>query len=1088
MKTRTLLIPLMIFIAFAISYADSCNYQLNQTASKWNYDIYSDSNHICRDNLIADGGIRRFKNITTGNLQLVNGTYIEGDFNNWYSSENYTTAVFTGEYRILIQKNFSRDEPVLFYRNQTNETWFKFYFNNIGYEDLNSSSKIADKNNVNGTAYQNQFKWNNAFGSGIDLAYVYGMDQLYKNLTISNLSNLPSPNASETDSGNTYFFLKMKIKRSDDIRIWIDNSLWNESADLITSYPIYFKSFPANITLFHIPTIQAYDSSGSSTIGNIAMRKAGGNIFLLIRTDYSWINSSSRIYPIWIDPDLIIDGTTQTLWGNQSYDNVVINNSGILYITQASGDTGGWINFTTINFTLDSTSQIIGTGRGGTGGIGGTACPRIDGTNGTQPSGTSGGGEGGDSSDNACTPDVHFAGGGGGSGGAEGGSGANGGGGVGGINYSVNTSKILNQFGSGGGGGGGAWVWSVGLQGGNGGNGGANIKINSTYVNLFGNISLNGTNGGNGTATGTNCPPENWWVWSAGGGAGSGGEAILYGDYVNITNLKLNAKGGDGGWKIEWYNCWEASQIGGGGGGGATKIFYRYSLSNSSSIINVSKGAGGSSSANNGYVFYSLIYDINIENDSYVSPVYEYSSNPFLLSISTSGNITNVEANLSYNNSWYSPTKTQSGGNYNFSKSITAPFVTINNTNFTFYWNYTVFLSDGSNITFNSTSHNQTVMQTTFNINAFDERSLANITFNLTMINTTFSQTFNNLINGVNTTFNHSYTGSKTLVVSSYGYIDRNYYFYISPNQSTSLDTYLLQSGDGVTITYWIYSNQYPLGEDSSMIHALKFINGSWRIVAEQRSDNQGKGILYLDPLTIYGINAENAAGTLYRNYSSYSPNPNFIFRINLNGDPSSEGNGTQPSSLFIPNITFSLSPTDIYLRKNNVSNITLFNFTVNSPFGDLQWQQLKLIYWNGTVLYSSNITTSSGTSIMVNLNYGSLNSTLKAEASFKRSNYSVYSINRTYIITDSLASNTNVIPQTINESKGFFSLTILSLIALFVSFGIAEIVGKIWRTGAGIIFLGVLTIFTLFEFFSWGFLIGLWLMEVGFLMYREII
>lgn len=354
----------------------------------------------------------------------------------------------------------------------------------------------------------------------------------------------------------------------------------------------------------------------------------------------------------------------------------------------------------------------------------------------------------------------------------------------------------------------------------------------------------------------------------------------------------------------------------------------------------------------------------------------------------------------------------------------------------------------------------------------YDEKSLTSLTFNISVYNSTFSITNSN----VTSYNNNTVSGNITVAISRSGYVQRNYYLNIPSNSSVNMTGYLLDSASGVYVTYWAYSANNPLGEVGSLHSFKRFIGSSNIEVGESQGDAQGKGTVYLDPYTNYLIDSTTADGTLTYNISSYNPNPSFIIRIPFSGSTAGVN-----QTWFFTGTTYQLTPTDVYLR----TNVTTFNYTVTSTLSDIQWYTLKLIYWNGTVLYSSNDSThSAGGSLVVNLNYTSLNGTVTAETFLKKQNYTVLITNRSYIVW----SHYSAIPDAISglRTSGLPNIA-QSLIALFVSYGVAMGINRFIRTGSGLIFLGCLLIFTIYGFFSVPMLIGLALIEIGLLMFREV-
>ncbi len=226
--------------------------------------------------------------------------------------------------------------------------------------------------------------------------------------------------------------------------------------------------------------------------------------------------------------DLVIDGTSQTLDGTQSYDSVQIINGGVLYVTAYTGSgTTGTLHLLADSVTVDSSSSIVASGRGYRG---------QHNANGEGP----GGGQGG-----SCCPDSGGGGGHGGSGGTGSRDGCGGSDGAGGSAYGSSTSLSVDMGSAGGAAGNGD-----GDDGGYGAEGGGSITIEATSIEISGTVVTDGDNGST-----TNNDAE---------GGGAGGGILLMADTLVCTGT-LYARGGNGG---------STDDGGGGGGGGVIKQFY----------------------------------------------------------------------------------------------------------------------------------------------------------------------------------------------------------------------------------------------------------------------------------------------------------------------------------------------------------------------------------------------------------------------------------------------------------------------------------------------------------------------------------
>lgn len=250
--------------------------------------------------------------------------------------------------------------------------------------------------------------------------------------------------------------------------------------------------------------------------------------------------------------DLIVDGTSMTLYGEHEYDNVQIINGGTLYVKPYNGTAGtGTLVIDADSIVVDATSSINADVAGYRG---------VENGNGEGP----GGGEGG--------PTVMDGGGGGGYGG-KGGDGSRdyhwAPDGTGGSSYGSATSMSILMGSAGG-----AAGTRDGDYGGFGGSGGGAISLLANTINIAGIITADGSDG-------------RIYVNDASGG-GAGGGILLVGGNVTVNGV-LKAKGGNGGTSCGYPPC-HLDDGGGGGGGGRIKIFY---LSGTiSASVSVAGGVG----------------------------------------------------------------------------------------------------------------------------------------------------------------------------------------------------------------------------------------------------------------------------------------------------------------------------------------------------------------------------------------------------------------------------------------------------------------------------------------------------------------
>ncbi|MBA7529947.1 hypothetical protein ES705_22148 [subsurface metagenome] len=351
--------------------------------------------------------------------------------------------------------------------------------------------------------------------------------------------------------------------------------------------PIFGMSPPGSNLIFNpqdeklelvVPTAGGGGGGGTQTWEQNATSDFNAAIKLTNVDTYSDEVKLSKLTP---EGDLHLPpGETMQLGGEHSFDQVIIENTAILYVSHVTG----FLKIHANNISVHSGSIITADRVGYLGG----SADRIGfgpgyGANGSSD-GSGGGGagygaSGGDGQNNPVS---------------------------GGIAYGNDTSTSI-EIGSGGGGGG-----TGGFVGGSGGSGGGAIWLDAEEINIAGIISADGDYGLPGSQ------PQD-----GGGGGGSGGGIMIKGRNVTISGT-LSAKGGKGG------DSGGGNDGGGGGGaGGRIKIFYK---SGSVPITPVGATSGGDTSDEDGGAGGNAgVYEY--PGEDYTSSITHHSSGSFISEI-----------------------------------------------------------------------------------------------------------------------------------------------------------------------------------------------------------------------------------------------------------------------------------------------------------------------------------------------------------------------------------------------------------------------------------------------------------------------
>lgn len=360
-------------------------------------------------------------------------------------------------------------------------------------------------------------------------------------------------------------------------------------------------------------------------------------------------------------------------------------------------------------------------------------------------------------------------------------------------------------------------------------------------------------------------------------------------------------------------------------------------------------------------------------------------------------------------------------------------------------------------------------------VTAFNENSnpIQPIVFNISITNETSSKIFNNVF-----TFYRGYdeipTGNLTLLIWRADSPTRFYYTTITSESNINLNAYLLKATEGTYITTFTYSYSKPQGEKDVLVSALRFINSSWVVAEQKKSDEEGKGFFFLYPFANYKIKAEKEY--IVKWIDSYYPNPNYVLRILIE-------EGTAPSYNFtwiFDTVSHKLEPFNTYLADDWV----LFKYTVSSSLGDLEEYGME-IKWNNTVWNTSvNYNPSGG---VIELNFSLVNKTgsISVTPWFKRTGYPQYNFTRKYIIWFSEGHLPNVLTS-LHAGNWGLSPIITNMIAVLASMLGAGLVSKWHAIGGSIIFLLILAFFVAIGWFDWMIFIMLAIVAIAIILIRS--
>ncbi len=161
-------------------------------------------------------------------------------------------------------------------------------------------------------------------------------------------------------------------------------------------------------------------------------------------------------------------------------------------------------------------------------------------------------------------------------------------------------------------------------------------------------------------------------------------------------------------------------------------------------------------------------------------------------------------------------------------------------------------------------------------LDCLDELTETGITFNITISNATHSETSYN--NADYTSSGSTPSGDAVITVWALGYPQRTYFMYLNVSDITTLNTYLLATGEGQTVllkTYTLYDQ--PIFNVSIDIQRL--LAAGWTTIAQGRTDTVGSYPFFLSPSTTYRMNLEKEGYTT-RNITIIPALTEYIIRM----------------------------------------------------------------------------------------------------------------------------------------------------------------------------------------------------------------
>lgn len=441
---------------------------------------------------------------------------------------------------------------------------------------------------------------------------------------------------------------------------------------------------------------------------------------------------------------------------------------------------------------------------------------------------------------------------------------------------------------------------------------------------------------------------------------------------------------------------------------------------------------------------FSVIYTYN-------SSTYETSYETFEVNI-TYNTTYSITARLNYNNTYYTTTKTGTGSNVLFTKSLDIPLVTTQS-NIPFFWNFTMINGSGTYY-FSTNETNQTVDNIRLVLcNSTSNVSYINFTFqdesDFTAINASIPySTFDyylgsgniyNTLTFINNTENLDYSfcfepTDKNVSVDYYiQYEKTGYPQRISDlgvlgfsNITTNTTLYLLATADGLYVTFQVLNSaDQPINDVS--VTAVRTLDDTTAGSGTTGAD--GGVTFWINPNYQYNLTFNKTGYDLYSilitpTQSSYTVVLGQTTTTNITD--------------YNRGISYSVLPVGYLVNDTTYS----FNFTISSTYWNLDSYGINLTNSSNIIFATDSDTTSTGGTVNVDVDTGS-NKTFILEF-YYIANGTLITMTKSYTIIDDSYSSWSI-KNLLDDfgtyvSSGLFGLTVngVGILAFLIIFTIS--------------------------------------------------
>lgn len=283
---------LLIRLIGASSYFDQILQDTNQTIEYTPSTINTCSNGLC--NLVLYSGLMFYDNGT--GYKEIDTSLVP------YGLDGYDYHLNYSAYDFRVKLNSNWGDGIKYCVKDGEEYCLIYQSSDMSYRNqYGSQDYISNVLGVTGIIQDYKITYPNLYPK-TNLTLIASNEMLKELYTISEKPRTPA-----TYLGNNVTLDFGGYVKFGSLDVWA-NGIKQTGNSFKTSGKVEFRN--GNKTLFYLPEPIAYDKLNNFIDCEYEVKISGNQIWFYVRTPYSWINDTSRVYPIYIDPTIILQNTS----------------------------------------------------------------------------------------------------------------------------------------------------------------------------------------------------------------------------------------------------------------------------------------------------------------------------------------------------------------------------------------------------------------------------------------------------------------------------------------------------------------------------------------------------------------------------------------------------------------------------------------------------------------------------------------------------------------------------------------------------------------------------------------------------------